>query len=52
MGNEKNYNILIINLLGKSLEDLLTQHNRKLTLKTGLMLATQMIARIEFIHSK
>jgi casein kinase 1 epsilon len=44
--------IMAMELLGKSLADLLEQNQGKFSLKTVLMLADQMLARIEYVHLK
>ena len=51
-GYNQEYNILIMDLLGPSLENLFQTKNKKFSLKTTCMIGIQMIDRIEYIHSR
>lgn len=44
--------IMILSLLGRNLESLYRKCNKKFTLKTVLMLADQLISRLEYVHGK
>lgn len=43
---------MVTDLLGKSLEKLFVENNYNFTLKTVIMLADQMIKRLEYLHSR
>jgi len=49
-GRAGEYNVLVMDVLGPSLHDLFRFCGRKFTLKTVLMLADQLLERIEYIH--
>lgn len=49
-GCEGNYNVLVVDLLGPTLEDLLNFCSRNFSLKTTIMLGDQILARVEYMH--
>ncbi|ORY23434.1 kinase-like domain-containing protein [Naematelia encephala] len=51
-GQEGLHNILVIDLLGPSLEDLFDMCGRKFSVKTCCMTARQMLSRVQTIHEK
>ncbi|KAK4058904.1 Palmitoylated plasma membrane-bound casein kinase [Microbotryomycetes sp. JL221] len=51
-GQEGLHNILVIDLLGPSLEDLFDMCGRKFSTKTVVMVAKQMLLRIQSIHER
>ena len=51
-GNNKKYNVLVLELLGKSLEDLFSICSKKFSLKTVLILAIEILKTIQYVHDK
>ncbi|GAN10751.1 casein kinase I [Mucor ambiguus] len=51
-GQEGLHNILVIDLLGPSLEDMFDTCGRRFSVKTTAMLAKQMLTRVQTIHEK
>ncbi|KAF5367088.1 hypothetical protein D9758_003971 [Tetrapyrgos nigripes] len=51
-GQEGLHNVLVMDLLGPSLEDLFNKCGRKFSIKTVCMLAKQMITRVQTLHEK
>lgn len=49
-GHEGLHNILVIDLLGPSLEDMFDLCGRKFSVKSTCMVAKQMISRIQSVH--
>ena len=49
---ESKYNILIMDLLGSSIESIFNKFQKKFTLLTCIMIMDQIVQRIEFLHSK
>ena len=51
-GNNQSHNLLVEELLGKSLEDIYNSYGKPFSLKTVCVLGIEMIKRIQFIHQK
>ena len=51
-GSEAGCNVMVVDLLGKSLEDFLDRQNRHLSYKTVAMLGHQMVDRVEWMHTQ
>ena len=51
-GKNNKYNILVETLLSKNLSKIFEEYNKKIPLKDSLMIAIQIIERLEYLHSK
>ena len=51
-GNNQSHNLLVEELLGKSLEDIFNSYGKPFSLKTVCVLGIEMIKRIQSIHQK
>lgn len=51
-GTLGSHNVLVMDLLGPSLEDRLNECRRRMSIKSVLMIGIQAMRRIEFVHSK
>lgn len=51
-GTYGEWNVMVMELLGPSLEDLFKGRGRKFSMKTVVMLGIQMVDRLEYVHEK
>ena len=49
---EGQYNVMLMDLLGSSVEDIFVDNNKIMSLKSALMIGYQMVERIEFLHER
>jgi serine/threonine protein kinase len=51
-GQESKYNILVMDRLGESLEDIYARRRTTFSLKTVLMIVEQTLSQVQFVHSR
>ncbi len=52
VGSETGYNLMIMDLLSKSTEELFVERNKRFSVKTVLMLGEQLLERIRYLHTR
>jgi serine/threonine protein kinase len=52
VGSEAGYNLMIMDLLSRSTEDLFVERNKRFSVKTVLMLGEQLLERIKYLHHR
>ena len=50
--SEGQYNVMLMDLVSTSIEDIFVENNKIMSLKSALMIGYQMIERIEFVHER
>ena len=49
---EGQYNVMLMDLLGSSVEDIFVEYSKIMSVKSALMIGYQMLERIEFLHER
>jgi len=52
IGSEAGFNLMIMDLLSKSTEELFVDRNKRFSAKTVLMLGEQLLERIKYLHTR
>lgn len=52
MTTEGQYNVMLMDLLGLSIEDIFVSNNKIMSLKSALMIGYQMLERIKYLHER
>lgn len=52
VGSEAGFNLMVMDLLSKSTEELFVDRNKRFSVKTVLMLGEQLLERIRYLHTR